>query len=73
MWCPKNLKELEELLSKRWFGPEYRLFKRLLISRSEFNRRRYLKALIRKLQRKGVIVTPMLVEEIIRALPRDKK
>ena len=72
MWYPKNLEELEKLLQKRYFGPERRLYERLKVSRSRFNRRRYLRALIRKLQKKGVIVTPWLVEEIIRSLPPEK-
>lgn len=65
MKIPMSIRELEEILSRRWFAPERRLYIRLVRSRSQFNRRRYLLALIRKLERKGVILTPSLVEEIL--------
>ena len=69
----KTIEELEEVLSKRWYAPEHRLYKMLMRTRGEKNKRRYLTALVEKLARKHVVLLPSLVEELYRYRPPPRR
>lgn len=60
---------LDELINylrwKRWFQPEWRLLMMLLKTKKPFNRRRYAKALMKKLRRKGVILIGQVIEDLL--------
>lgn len=62
----QTIHELYKLFEKQYFQPEYRLFKRILQSCSEKNKARYIGALVDKLLRKGVFLTPKVIKEIYR-------
>mgnify|MGYP000557140797 CR=1 FL=1 len=62
----RRIEELELLLSSRYFHPEYRLYKRILHSYSPKNKNRYIKALVRKLINKRVLLLPEVIQDLYR-------
>lgn len=62
-----DVRELEEVLSKKWFNPERRLYNMLIRTRGRFNKKRYLRALVKKLQKKGVILLPDVIEKLYKS------
>jgi len=60
----KDIKELEMLLMGRWYNPERVLYNWIIRNESPYNRLRFIRALVRNLQRKGVILLPEVIRKI---------
>jgi len=72
---PRNILELEDILAKHWFRPEARIFIRILQTCSPYYRRQLVEALAKRLRRKGVLLSPELIEDIISmpSIGKDRK
>jgi len=60
----KDIKELELLLMSRFYNPERNLYNWIRKNTSPYNRLRYIRAFVRNMQRKGVILLPDVIRKI---------